>query len=82
RTAVISITMGESSTKVGITQMGLITSYEKDSFFSFGENKGFKQFIRFESEMPVTVTIDQAASSWLSYEKASQGYTIIGTDNT
>ena len=82
RTAVISLTMGESSAKVGITQMGLITSYEQESFFSFGENKGFKQFIRFESELPVTVKIGDEAASWLSYEEVAGGYNIIGTDNT
>lgn len=82
RTAVISLTMGESSAKVGITQMGLITSYEQESFFSFGENMGFKQFIRFESELPVTVKIGDEAASWLSYEEVAGGYNIIGTDNT
>ena len=81
RSAVITLTMGESSAKVGITQMGIITSYETESFFSFGENKGFKQFIRFESEMPVAVKIDEAAS-WLSYEEAPGGFYIIGADNT
>lgn len=82
RTAVISLVMGESATKVGITQMGIITKYENESFFSFGENKGFKQFISFESEMPVTVEINKEAASWLSYEEAPGGFNIIGAENT
>lgn len=82
RTATISLVMGESSAKIGITQMGIITNYKTDDFFSFAENKAFKQFIRFESEMPITVSISEEAQTWLSYEEAENGYYILADENT
>ena len=82
RTATISLVMGESSAKIGITQMGIITNYKTDDFFSFAENKAFKQFIRFESEMPITVRISEEAQTWLSYEEAENGYYILADENT
>lgn len=81
RTAVITLTMGESVQKVGITQIGYLANYETKSVFTFGGNKAFTQFIRFESEIPVTISIDEEAT-WLSYEEVEGGFNITGTENT
>lgn len=82
RTAVISLTMGASSQKIGITQMGYIADYSTESVYSFAENKGFTQFIRFESELPIEACVNEEATSWLSYEKAEGGFNVVGTDNS
>ena len=42
RTATISLVMGESSAKIGITQMGIITNYKTDDFFLFCRKQGFQ----------------------------------------
>lgn len=81
RAAAISISIPGEEKRVGITQAGVVSEYDSDNFYSFADNLAFNKTINFTSTLPVTVSIEDAAKTWLSYQKIEGGYVFAAEAN-
>lgn len=74
RAATIKITIPGEEKLVSITQIGVVSQYDSDGFYAFPDNASFNKKINFVSTLPITVSIEDAAKSWLSYKDTEGGY--------
>lgn len=81
RAATIMISIPGEEKQVSITQSGVVPEYELDNFYAFADNKGFTKTINFTSTLPITVSIEDAAKSWLSYKEIEGGFSFTAAPN-
>lgn len=81
RAAVIEISIPGEEKLVSITQVGVVSEYELDNFYAFADNEGFTKTINFTSTLPITVSIEDAAQSWLSYKEIEGGFVFAAEAN-
>lgn len=74
RAAAIRISIPGEEKLVSITQIGVVSQYDSNSFYAFPDNVAFNKPVNFTSTLPITVSIEDAAKSWLSYEVTEGGY--------
>lgn len=81
RAAVIRISVSGEEKQVSVTQIGVVSQYDSDNFYSYADNVSFEKNINFTSTLPITVSIEDAAKSWLSYKEIEGGFTFSGVKN-
>lgn len=81
RAAAIRISIPGAEKRVSITQIGVVSEYDSDNFYAFSDNVAFTQTINFTSTLPITVSIEDAAKSWLSYQEIEGGYVFAAKAN-
>lgn len=66
---------------VSITQIGVVSQYDTAIFYPYPDNVAFAKMINFTSTLPITVSIEDDAKSWLSYQETDGGYIFTASAN-
>lgn len=80
RAAVVVVKQSGQAKQVCITQAGILSQYDKSSYYRF-TNVAFTKKINFTSTAAISVTVDEGARSWLTYEITEGGYVFKGSGN-